>query len=256
MLIASRIFAGEIGVRLVRRAPCAVGPAMSRSGTLRLHVSVAAFGVLFLCSCRQSWEAPTQTARVVDAETKVGVPDAIVVTSWELFARGGWPAGTLQVQETVTDSDGRFVISDWGPEVRWSRPVRMEPHQPMIRVLADGYCPRLLRNLPSSLALRSAKRTGEVPFEDLPDKIELTPANGDWAKCQQAYIEVVGSAFTLAYWNGECGWTRVPRLVQRLDHDARVGRYDTDVVLGGRLHNLPIAPDCPPIQELAERASR
>jgi len=228
---------------------------MRRLG-MRLRASLAVVVVLVLCSCRQSWEAPTQNARVVDAETKVPVPGAIVVTSWELFARGGWPAGTVQVQETLTDSDGRFVISGWGPEVRWSRPVRMEPHQPMIRVLADGYCPRLLSNLPSSLALRSQKRTGEVPFEDLPDRIELTPANGDWAKCLQGYRAVISSAFTLAYWNGNCGWTRVPRLVQRLDNDARAGRYDTNVVLGGRLHNLPRAPDCPPIQELAERASR
>jgi hypothetical protein len=229
---------------------------MSPSGGLKLRVSVAVLGVLLLCSCRQSWEAPTQNAMVVDAETKAAVPGAIVVTSWELFAREGWPAGIVEVQETVTDSDGRFVIAGWGPVVRWSHPVRMEPNQPWIRILADGYCPRYLSSHPSFPVLVAKKRTGEVPFEDLPDRIELTPANGDWAKCLQAYQQVIGSALTLAYWYGDCGWTRVPRLVQRLEHDAQVGRYDTNVVLGGRLHNLPRAPDCPPIQELAERASR
>jgi hypothetical protein len=234
---------------------------MSRSGTLRLHVSVAAFGVLFLCSCRQSWEAPTQTAQVVDATTKAAVPGAIVVTSWELYEVTGWPityaeipAEILQVQETVTDSDGRFVIAGWGPEVRWSRSVRMETNQPMMRILADGYCPRLLRSLSSAPSL--SRRIGEVALEYLPDRIELTPANGDWAKCQQAYLEVVASAYTLAYWNRDCGWTRVPRLVQRLHHDTQVGRYNQYLLVGGRLPGVPVAPKCPPIEELAERASR
>ena len=232
---------------------------MSRSGTLRLHVSVAAFGVLFLCSCRQSWEAPTQTAQVVDATTKAAVPGAIVVTSWELYEVTGWPityaeipAEIVQVQETVTDRDGRFVIAGWGPEVRWSRSVHMEANEPVIRILADGYCPRILRSQPSFPVLVAKKRTGEVPFEDLPDWIELTPANGDWAKCQQAYLELVASAYTLAYWNRDCGWTRVPRLVQRLTHDAQVGRYDQYGLVGGRLPSVPVEPTCPPIEELGD----
>ncbi len=225
---------------------------MGRSRTLGRHVCVTVVGVLLLCSCRQSWEAPSQTALVVDAETKAAVPGALVVASWELYAVTGWPityaeipAEILQVQETVTDSDGRFVIAGWGPEVRWSRSVRMETNQPMLRILADGYCPRLLVSL-SNAPLR---RTGEVPLEYLPDRIELTPANGDWAKCQQAYLEVVASAYTLAYWNSDCAWTRVPRLGQRLRHDAQVGRYDQTLAPGGTIQRLPVARNCPSIEE-------
>ena len=181
------------------------------------------------------------------------------MTSWQLYSFG-WPVGfellpaeVLQVQETLTDSDGRFVISGWGPEVRWSRSVRMETDQPMMQILADGYCPRMLRSLSSAPPL--SRRIGEVPLEYLPDRIELTPANGDWARCQQAYVVIVASSLNLTHGNSDCAWTRVPRLGQRLHHDAQLGRYDQTLVLGA-MQRLRTARNCPSIEEPGEGSSR
>lgn len=57
-------------------------------------------------------------ARVVDADTGKPLPGVAVVAYWELYQggiAGGGPCAAANVEEAVTDQNGRFWLPNWGP---------------------------------------------------------------------------------------------------------------------------------------------
>lgn len=71
-----------------------------------------------LSACAQQYSAEPIEAWVVDAETKQPIEGVIVTANWQLQsgnAGGSFHGGQLMVMETVTDKQGRFYFSGWGP---------------------------------------------------------------------------------------------------------------------------------------------
>lgn len=62
------------------------------------------------------YEQPEIAGVVVDAETKQPIDRAVVVARW--VVTGGFyktfSVGVLDVQRTVTNEDGKFVLPGWG----------------------------------------------------------------------------------------------------------------------------------------------
>lgn len=194
-----------------------------------------------ISGCRQSWHGTLQTIRVVDSENRTGVGGAIVVVSWEVQASHGYPAGYVEVQESLSDAEGTITIAPWGPVVKWLSGVRMPSKQPMVRILADDYCPVVIYNESPTIAAR----TGDVSATGLPEEIALTRADGPGVSCQSGYAEVIRSMTTLAYIGLDCGWMRVPRMVAALDQAAKQGKYDSQYVRFGQINRLPRPAGCP-----------
>lgn len=194
-----------------------------------------------LSGCRQSWHGTLQTTRVVDGETQAGVGGAIVVVSWEVQASHGYPAGYVEVQESLSNAEGTITIQPWGPVVKWLSGVRMPSKQPLMRILADGYCPALIYNESPTIAAR----IGDVSATGLPKEIALTRADRPGVSCQSGYAAVIDSMTTLAYIGLDCGWTRVPRMVEALDTAAKQGKYDYQSVSFGQINRLPRPAGCP-----------
>lgn len=202
---------------------------------------VTAVTCVAISGCRQSWHGELQTTRVVDSETRAGVAGAIVVVSWEVQASHGYPAGYVEVQESLSDRDGVITIQPWGPVVKWLSGVRMPARQPQLRILADDYCPVVIYNESPTIAAR----IGDVSATGLPDEIALTRADRPGVSCQSGYAEVIDSMTTLAYIGLDCGWMRVPRMVEALDRAAKLGKYDPQCVRFGQINRLPRPAGCP-----------
>lgn len=94
-------------------------PSHSRTFTLILALFICmgagsgcAFGKIPLSA------APIDS-QVVDASTGKPIEGAVVVAYWQLkpgsFTGDGLPCGAANVEEAVTDSEGRFHLPGWGP---------------------------------------------------------------------------------------------------------------------------------------------
>src|SRR5574340_764993 len=76
---------------------------LALSGCMSDHVTVSADPVY---------------ARVVDADTGKPLLGVAVVAYWELYKggiAGGGPCAAANVEEAVTDENGRFRLPGWGP---------------------------------------------------------------------------------------------------------------------------------------------
>jgi hypothetical protein len=113
---------------------------------------VLIFVGLSLPGCTRYSAAPI-VARVVDAETGQPVVGANVLVTWELENHFGGleerGRGLMTQLEAVTDTEGRFRIPAWGPQII---PVReppfsmLSPSQPAIRVFKSGYAITVVQN--------------------------------------------------------------------------------------------------------------
>lgn len=94
-------------------------PSHSRTFTLILALFICmgagsgcAFGKIPL-------SAASIDSQVVDASTGKPIEGAVVVAYWQLkpgsFTGDGLPCGAANVEEAVTDSEGRFHLPGWGP---------------------------------------------------------------------------------------------------------------------------------------------
>lgn len=95
-----------------------------------------------------SYSAEPIDGRVLDKETGQPVEGAVVVAQWILMGNFFHPdkvGGNLMVLEAITDADGRYHISGWGPK---SRPwfTWLEDDDPSFVVFKSGYWPNFEAN--------------------------------------------------------------------------------------------------------------
>jgi hypothetical protein len=95
-----------------------------------------------------TYSADPIDARVIDAETKQPLEGVVVTANWQLeygTYGGDVPAGQLMVMEAVTDKDGRFHFSGWGPKLA-IRSHLSPDLDPQIILFKSGYDYRALTN--------------------------------------------------------------------------------------------------------------
>ncbi len=111
-------------------------------GCLRWR-SVIALGLCaVVAACGNTYSSPEWSARVIDKETGAPIEGAIVVVRWELERYSGSFAGWLLITEAVTDKDGIFHVSAWGPLNAPSskgRQTRVSPNMPNVDIFKSGY---------------------------------------------------------------------------------------------------------------------
>ena len=153
------------------------------------------------------------SGQVVDGATGEPLEGVVIVAVWKLYSEGigsGGHGGAFNTLETVTDKEGRYRLSGWGPRPRPPF-AYLDYLDPEITVFKSNYYPESLANevLGSANRNRSVVRTSEWDGK----MIKLRPFAGDWADY----------SFKLSMvWHPEGHCLRAcPRLVLALDAESK-----------------------------------
>jgi len=117
----------------------------------RLLMVMVLFLTLPACAGSLTYSAEAIEARVIDADTKQPLEGVVVTANWQLeqgTVGGNVPVGQLMVMETVTDKEGRFSFSAWGPKT--ARESFLVNDDPQLLLFKSGYDYQRLNNPYSS----------------------------------------------------------------------------------------------------------
>jgi hypothetical protein len=169
-----------------------------------------------LAACTASYSARPITAIVVDAETGEPLEGVNVVAQWILHGPTWVSAGSLEVDEAVTDKDGRFHIPGWGPkEVPGDLPrgTRLG-NAPKLTFFKGGYS---VKNLGNELQPQRLRPDNDIPvrYSDWDGKvIKLERFKGS----TQDYASSLRSA-TMFYFQ-DCKWVKFRRYLMAIFREA------------------------------------
>ena len=96
-----------------------------------------------------SYTAAPIGGRVVDAATGTPLAGAVVVAAWSihrLLYLSGDEIRQLEVQEVLTDTEGRYRLPGWGPIARPAAWGMLGGNDPRIAVFKPGYEPEIFLN--------------------------------------------------------------------------------------------------------------
>ena len=133
--------------------------------TDKVHAVLGAMGLVVLMLAGSACGSLFHTAedlsgRVVDDSTGRPLAGVIVVAQWQPYyvglAHAPGHRGVVHVQESVTDEEGRYIISGWGPK---ALPIgsEMRSADPALNFFKPGYIPFAAANTP--VADPAARRT-------------------------------------------------------------------------------------------------
>ena len=225
----------------------AVLPALRKTRAVIAAASVAAaipsFGI--------SYSAVPTTAKVVDAQTGEPIAGANVVASWLIISVTGRSAGLIALDEAVTDGDGVFHFSGWGPramERSLPRGSRMAGESPEFIVFKTGYKIAAFHNDSTPERLSDPSYTGEpVRRSDRDGKAlrieKFTGPLQAYALSIEGLVGPLGSAGHMA-----CPWLKLPQAYRALRLEkARLDAARVRNALPGENHlrMWTTAPGCP-----------
>ncbi|HEX2667786.1 MAG TPA: carboxypeptidase-like regulatory domain-containing protein [Gammaproteobacteria bacterium] len=159
-------------------------------------------------------------SRVVDSDTGAPIEGAVVLAYWELHSGSlsgdSRPCGAANVEDTVTDKDGRFQLPGWGPTMP-DCSGQMRQGNPHLYVFKPGY---YFVNMPNGEPDTKSVMTTHNAWQDHPvflRKIEyaIPAAHGtnDWRNINS--LEVSITPF-IQYMPTQCNWKKAPNMLRAL----------------------------------------
>jgi hypothetical protein len=199
---------------------------MNRRNTIALRIAAVALLCAFSCSgCAAifgtSLKADATDSQVVDADTGQPIEGAVVVAHWELHrgSLGGdsLPCGAADVEEAVTDKDGKFHIPGWGP-IRTSCDG-MRSFSPIFYIFKSGYEPGGASNHPTDPTAmvsntHSDWNNRQIKLKKFPNP-DLTEVG---AKSYGAAFGLLNGALEsfVVDFPRECNWKKIPNMLRAL----------------------------------------
>lgn len=160
-----------------------------------------------------AYSAAPLEAWVKDGDTGQPLDGVIVVAQWEL--KGGLhpdAVGSLMVMETVTDTNGRFSFSAWGPRLA-PLGTYIQHADPKLLLFKPDYEPERLYNKHGRID-RSPLRHSDWHGKTIPLKKFIGPLKD--------YASRVGSLdddLDFAFRYDDCTWKQIPRMLIALDQE-------------------------------------
>lgn len=197
-------------------------------------------------------------ARVIDADTGQPIEGVVAVAYWELnkgsLAGDSLPCGSANVEEAVTDKDGRFHLPAWGPIKNPCGGV-MEEYEPTIYLFKPGY------------------HHGQIATNGIGSYRAVSSTGGGWWSAHPIelkrftdinyYDEKPGSYYSdfssldisigtfVVHMPYQCNWKRIPKMLRALELERRKFRlqgYGVDGVTNQLVANdswfQQVAPAC------------
>ena len=194
---------------------CDLLPGLRRSpGRGKAPAIAAVVGCCLLVSACGFYSADEITATVVDADTKLPIAGVNVIAEW--VVRGGINYGGvvayMNVMETVTDRDGRFHFSAWGPRLNFHFGTIFQ-EAPTLILFKPGY------------RLGVAANNGSV-LEPSPSKMK-SDSNGQTIKLERRASSVLERSDLKIFMYTELAdlwtlgeWSHIPRFLCALSPDS------------------------------------
>lgn len=165
-------------------------------------------------------------SQVVDADTGTPIEGVAVVAYWELnkgsLVGDSLPCGAANVEEAVTDKDGRFHMPGWGPVKNPCGGV-MREGEPLIYLFKPGY------------------HYGKIPVNGFGSIRAVSSTGSGWWDSHQMKLSKfekidytspeVGSYFRdfnildgelqtfVIYMPSECNWKKIPYMLRLLEQE-------------------------------------
>jgi len=172
---------------------------------------------------------------VIDSKTKQPIKDVVVVEIWKL--RGGMHVdhtANIHIAETVTDENGYYEFSNWGP--RFTMSGWMDRSSPFLKFYKFGYLPAHRMN-----------RIGGRPILDYSEsehsgkKIKLEKFEGVPKEYQKKLGSIYGILQTSHYRSSfDCVWVNIPMFTFEM---IKVGEYFRKNRVGTGFPSLTSLPD-------------
>lgn len=186
------------------------------------------------CATPVFWSSDEISGYIVDAETGRQIEAAIVVAKWKLDRPRlfhGTDDKELMVEETMTDSSGRFVLLGWGPRyggITWN----MSGGSPYGYILKEGYLPEVIANY--SRAFGGYPPPPDGKFAEITKGIPHHAKSPIVASWNGAYIklksvtDLKNYAWRLSLLGNEfylccqgIDWKKMPHAVAFIDHERK-----------------------------------
>lgn len=190
-----------------------------------------------------SYSAKSISAVVIDADTKQPLSDVNVLVVWSLQNSNASSESFWVIDEAVTDKQGQFVLSGWGPKLVPQKvgalPQRLGPDQPGIYLFKSGYEFDVISNPWESRMIGNQAWRGDLVRESVwtNKKIELRRFVGT----ERQYLSSLSMTAGGLPLQG-CTWTTFPRFTAAL------------VIERGERIQFPDSSSLPSIKDLEENA--
>lgn len=153
---------------------------------------------------------------VIDAKTKQPIKDVVVVEIWELYGHDsilqmeGDINGYVHIAETLTDKNGYYEFSDWGP--KFTMNGRMDKWSPQLIFYKFGYDDVRHQNHVSGNL-----HPDNTVSEHSGEKVVLARNEGSPKEYEKAIGSLDDVLRLWSYRKGfECQWVNVPRFAAEL----------------------------------------
>ena len=151
--------------------------------------------------------------QILSADTGEPIEGAVIVAQWILFVGGIGHGGhnqVLHIAEVVTDKNGNYVISGWGPKLRPPL-TELDHYDPQLLVFKRGYKHQTLFNQidrdsstrvsdwdGKTIRLEKFSGTAEERLDDLEFALQDSGAGDE--KVSQIFIEMLKEESTYPSW--------------------------------------------------------
>ncbi len=204
----------------------------------------------FLSCCAatpaQYWAEPIE-GRVIDGRTKAPLKDVVVLAEWKLI--GGWEGHAFDlfnVDEAVTDDDGRYHIPAWGPLPQATR-GDLDPGTPTLTFFKSGYVMKGLTNFHEYNHEQSQDTPVRKSFWN-GRTILLEPVETGFASHQVLGIQPF--LYGLGEIKERCWWKRAPHFVRAVDAEIQKLSPDMKRISDSQtIARLVKRAECEPLDE-------
>lgn len=216
---------------------------------------------IYACTQEQHvYSADQVYARIVDGDTGKPLSGVVVVAYWELYQGSitgdGMPCGAANVEETVTDNDGKFRLPGWGPVKGTCGQMRND--NPFVYFFKPGY---KFKRVAGGIGFDATKSVSVAQVDWNGKTFELHKPNnsdlhifapGSYADNFDSLNRELG--MFIVNMPRECNWKKIPNMLRAIiaqtDEFEAAGNHDFESISTVLMQNSQdelmrkLAPQC------------
>lgn len=185
-----------------------------------LFIMFAVFGLSGCALGLAPLSADPIDSRVVDLDSGAPIEGAVVLAHWELHSGSlsgdSLPCGSANVEDTVTDKDGKFHIPGWGPTMPGCG-GEMRQGSPQLYVFKPGYysvdVPNGIPDTRSVATTHNAWRDEPLALQKIHD---IDPAKGEADEWKSIHSLEVSMTLFIEDMPVQCNWKKAPNMLRAL----------------------------------------